>query len=61
MNDFNSADYIEDIKSSNMFGLEKDCTFEGISSESEGISMVKKTIGYLWKNGHKTEKIPLPP
>ena len=29
--------------------------FENISSESEGISMVKKTVKYLWKKGHKTE------
>lgn len=29
--------------------------FEGISSESEGISMVKKTVGHLWENGHKKE------
>lgn len=29
--------------------------FEGISSESEGISMIKKTVGYLWEKGHKTE------
>ncbi len=29
--------------------------FEGISSESEGVSMVKNTIQYLWKNGHKTD------
>lgn len=29
--------------------------FKTISSESEGISMVKKTIQYLWKNGHKTD------
>ena len=29
--------------------------FEGISSESEGISMIKKTIKHLWKKGHKTE------
>ena len=29
--------------------------FEGISSESEGVSMVKKTIKYLWKKGHKLE------
>lgn len=29
--------------------------FEGISSESEGMSMVKKTIKHLWENGHKTE------
>ncbi len=29
--------------------------FEGISSESEGVSMVKKTIKYLWENGHKSE------
>ncbi len=29
--------------------------FEGISSESEGISMVKKTVKYLWEKGHKTE------
>lgn len=29
--------------------------FEGISSESEGVSMVKKTIKYLWESGHKTE------
>lgn len=35
MNDFNSADYIDDIKNSNMFGLEKDCTFEGISLKDE--------------------------
>ncbi len=29
--------------------------FEGISSESEGVSMVKKTIKHLWEKGHKTE------
>jgi rhamnosyltransferase len=29
--------------------------FEGISSESEGVSTVKKTIKYLWESGHKTE------
>lgn len=29
--------------------------FEGISSESEGVSMVKKTVKYLWENGHKKE------
>lgn len=33
--------------------------FEGISSESEGISMVKKTIRHLWESGHKTEIIRL--
>ena len=29
--------------------------FDGISSESEGISMVKKTIRHLWDSGHKKE------
>ena len=29
--------------------------FEGISSESEGISMIKKTIKHLWSTGHKAE------
>ena len=29
--------------------------FDGISSESEGVSMVKKTIKYLWESGHKKE------
>lgn len=29
--------------------------FDGISSESEGISMVKKTIRHLWNSGHKKE------
>ncbi len=33
--------------------------FEGISSESEGVSMVKDTIGYLWENGHQKEIIRL--
>ncbi|MBQ8527287.1 MAG: glycosyltransferase family 2 protein [Lachnospiraceae bacterium] len=33
--------------------------FEGISSESEGISMVKKTVKHLWDSGHKTEIIRL--
>ncbi len=33
--------------------------FEGISSESEGISMVKQTAQYLWKEGHKKEIIRL--
>lgn len=33
--------------------------FAGISSESEGISMVKKTAKHLWKTGHKTEIIRL--
>jgi len=33
--------------------------FEGISSESEGISMVKKTAKHLWKTGHKIEIIRL--
>lgn len=29
--------------------------FGGISSESEGVSMVKKTMKYLWENEHKTD------
>ena len=29
--------------------------FEGISSETEGVSMVKKTVKHLWENGYKTE------
>ncbi len=33
--------------------------FEGISSESEGVAMVKQTAAHLWKNGHKKEIVRL--
>lgn len=33
--------------------------FDGISSESEGIDMVKKTVKHLWKTGHKGEILRL--
>lgn len=33
--------------------------FEGISSESEGIRLVKKTMAHLWKTKHKSQIIPM--
>ena len=33
--------------------------FAGIKSESEGVKLVKKCIGHLWKNGYKTQILPM--